>query len=133
MKRFWIILAVLLLFVSHTAAAEPGLLAAKIVSIQDAIRQRSARWTAGQTPLSDLTPDEMAGYLGALDPPASKLAKKPVTIDSSALASLPAAFDWRSKDGGNYVTAVRNQAGCGSCWAFAATAALEAKVLITLN
>jgi hypothetical protein len=44
----------------------------------------------------------------------------------------PASLDWRS-NGGDFVTPVRNQGGCGSCWAFAATAALESSVLRAQN
>ena len=39
----------------------------------------------------------------------------------------PAAWDWRAL---GKVPAARNQGGCGSCWAFAAMAALESKALI---
>ena len=45
----------------------------------------------------------------------------------SVLPVMPAKFDWRDK---NAVMPVRNQAQCGSCWAFAATAALEGAIAI---
>lgn len=43
--------------------------------------------------------------------------------DTTPQASLPAAFTWRDS---NLVTAIKNQAGCGSCYAHSATGAFEA-------
>ncbi len=38
-------------------------------------------------------------------------------------ADLPTSFDWKDKDG--VMSPVKNQGGCGSCWAFATTEAIE--------
>jgi len=43
------------------------------------------------------------------------------------MGALPAAWDWRSYNG---VTSVKNQASCGSCWAFASLGAFESRILI---
>jgi hypothetical protein len=48
------------------------------------------------------------------------------------IVGAPPSLDWRN-NGGNFVTPVRNQGGCGSCWAFATTAALESSVLRAAN
>ena len=40
---------------------------------------------------------------------------------------LPSTFDWRTLGG---VTPIRNQGGCGSCWAFATVGALECNIKI---
>lgn len=63
----------------------------------------------------------------------------PVTesLSGAALANLntnlPASFDWRSYNGSNWLSPVKDQASCGGCWAFAAIGVTEAYVNIVNN
>ena len=46
---------------------------------------------------------------------------------------LPDSFDWRDVNGVNYVSPIRNQGQCGSCYAFGSMAMLEARLRIRTN
>jgi C1A family cysteine protease len=93
------------------------------------IQEKGAKWVAKKNPLSDLSIEEMKKFGGALEP-SFEISGGIYYFDISL--SLPPSFDW-SNNSGNYVTPIRNQEVCGSCWAFASVAALESKALINLN
>ena len=65
-------------------------------------------------------------------PPLTVPAAKPSveTQVGDSIQSLPASFDWRTQ---GVVTEVRNQGGCGSCWAFGTVGPLESALLMHEN
>ena len=98
----------------------------QIKEVQEAIKKKGARWTAGENNISNAREDWK--YLVGLD--FAPVQAEPIEL--VAAAELPAAIDWRDSNG-NYVTAARNQKKCGSCWAFAMTGGLESYTLLKKN
>ncbi|KAF0124332.1 MAG: putative cysteine peptidase [Elusimicrobia bacterium] len=119
-----ITLIALAFLMAGTAAAELTPEAgAKITGLQKSLDSRGARWTAGETEVSNLTEDQWSTLTGLdINAPSGPLAPEPP--ETRLLASL----DWRD-NGGNFVTAPKRQGSCGSCWSFAMTGALESYVM----
>ena len=46
---------------------------------------------------------------------------------------IPEKFDWRDYEGKNWLSPVRNQGSCGSCWAFSAVGSVEGTYNIEQN
>ena len=96
--------------------------------IQTAIAARGARWISGETAVSRLSPEEKRMRLGLIKPTHAEGRLVLSTQESPPPTGVPASLDWRNNNG-NFVTPVRDQGNCGSCWAFATTAALESALL----
>ncbi|MEI6613286.1 MAG: C1 family peptidase [Chrysiogenales bacterium] len=101
---------------------------AEVLSVQNAIAGENLSWQAAETSMSRLSDPERRMRLGGrLADVAPRIpAQKP------APTSLPAVLDWRNHNG-NWVTSIKDQGSCGSCWAFATTAVLESMVKISKN
>ena len=106
----------------------PFSFAAQPEEIQTAIAARGARWISAETSVSQLSPEEKRMRLGLIKPTHTEGRPVLSTQEDPPPTGVPASLDWRN-NGGNFVTPVRNQGNCGSCWAFATTAALESALL----
>lgn len=79
-------------------------------------------FTVSLNHLGDMSNDQYRLHLLAKRPSTSASHAKASFVPSLSLAHTPTAYDWRDH---GIVNKVKNQAQCGSCWAFSAVAAME--------
>ncbi|XP_049585369.1 cathepsin S, ortholog2, tandem duplicate 1 [Syngnathus scovelli] len=77
--------------------------------------------------LGDLTPDEIRQSFANLTPP-TDFHNRSSDWPLRQMVDIPDSVDWRDQ---KYVTSVKMQGSCGSCWAFSAAGALEGQLART--
>ena len=101
------------------------------------INNRTKLWQATHYPeLDDMTFRERLQRAGGIPKygrfpfPGSVTANREVQDKAS---QLPDSYDWRKVGGVNYLSPIRNQGQCGSCYAFSSMGMLEARIRVRTN
>ena len=116
----------------------------KIEHINSTLLAKNATWGAGKTFLSEMsymekksiygdTIPNLAGfdyYVGGIFTMPGYENNIPRSRDASQFVT---EFDWRNRHGKNWITSIKNQSNCASCWAFSSVATLESYVNLYYN
>ncbi|KAK3579390.1 hypothetical protein CHS0354_029698 [Potamilus streckersoni] len=100
------------------------------------INQQQKSWQATRYPqFEKMRIEDMIKMKGGRKSTIASIPKPaPVTPEVAIKAKrLPDNFDWRNYNDINYVSPVRNQGNCGSCYAFASLAMNEARIRVMTN
>ncbi len=125
-KCFYVLIGVMIsLGYVGNARADKAFLKA----LQDTLAKLGNPWIAEETELSNLSFEEKQSMCGFMPVPKREWG---TVIEEPYVKKLdpPASWDWRNKDGKNWITPVKNQNPCGNCWAFAMCGVMEALIKI---
>ncbi len=125
--KIWKMLLVFFLTISVLPATLFGGQNEDLEAVRRAIKEKGAHWQAGITSLSKMTREEARRQCGVLEFPQGPR----IGIKKGVTAKMfPDSLDWRNYNTYDYTTPIRDQDGCGSCWAFGGLATLEGRIKI---
>ena len=123
--------------VALPGASAAGEKAIDVEAIQKAIAEAGAQWTAGPTPLTELTREELEMMFPEVDPlegvdlePSGDIPPPP---DRPTPDPTLSRFSWHDYGGDDWMSPVGDQGLCGSCVAFSSLAAMEAQYNIMIG
>ena len=123
-RHLWTALSIVLLSATSFGPVQAQLSKAEISELQAQAEIEGWTFEVGENPATRYSLEELCGLK---EPPNWRDSARFDPMTSIAAASLPSAFDWRTVSG---CPPIRNQGGCGSCWAFATVGALECAIRI---
>lgn len=125
------LLILILFFLTSTCYADSF----STVQINSAIVQQDKKWRAADNKFTNMSEDQKRKMAGSLTPDQFERTMQVQEPDvfTSTNAVLPAKFDWRNVNGKNYITPIKDQGLCGSCYAHSSIAIEEAMLLINNN
>ncbi len=107
----------------------------EVQRLNEALKAEGLPWQAGRTSVMEMSPAERRSLLGgpsepwSMDPPTLNVAEEGGMSPEPYSGGAPpvASFDWRNRDGINWMTPVTAQC-CGDCWAHATMGSMEVRL-----
>ena len=124
-RKSWVLWSTVILWV---LISEGLVYAQTLDEVKAQIVSEGLLWTAGETSVSKMTEEQQRVLLGGLPTPLEEIDPAQIweSPDFESLRELPASYDLRDL---NLVSPIKDQANCGSCWAFSSIANLESLYL----